>query len=56
MSLFVQAQRLGFTVEGELTPVEGRDSHCRYFVDGAGNTYIVRHGILTIVAADGKVY
>ena len=27
MSLMLQAQRLGFTVAGKLTPVEGRDSH-----------------------------
>ena len=56
MSLYTQAQRLGFTVTGDLTPVEGRDSRCRYFEDEAGNIYIVRYGILTIVAADGKVY
>ncbi len=56
MSLFSQAQRLGFTITGSLTPAEGRDSHCSYFTDEAGNTYIVRHGILTIVAANGKVY
>jgi hypothetical protein len=56
MSLYTQARRLGFIVTGDLTPVEGRDSRCRYFEDEAGNIYIVRYGILTIVAADGKVY
>ena len=56
MSLYTQARRLGFNVMGDLTPVEGRDSRCRYFEDEAGNIYIVRYGILTIVAADGKVY
>ncbi len=56
MSLFAQAQRLGFPVVGKLTPAEGRDSHCRYFLDDAGNTFILRHGILTIVTASGRVY
>jgi hypothetical protein len=31
-------------------------STCRYYEDEAGNVYIVRRGILTIVAANGKVY
>ena len=39
MSLMLQAQRLGFTVAGKLTPVEGRDSRCRYYEDDAGNIY-----------------
>lgn len=56
MSLFAQAQRLGFPVSGDLISVEGRDSRCRYFEDAAGNVYIVRYGILTIIASDGKVY
>ncbi len=56
MSLMLQAQRLGFTVAGKLTPVEGRDSRCRYYEYDAGNIYIVRYGILTIVDASGKVY
>lgn len=56
MSLYLQAQQLGFTVKGDLIPAEGRDSHCSYFEDEEGNTYIVRHGILTIVDASGRVY
>ena len=56
MSLFAQAQQLGLPITGKLIPAEGRDSRCRYFVDEAGNTYIVRYGILTIVAVNGKVY
>ena len=56
MSLFAQAQRLGFPVTGNLIPSEGPDTRCRYYVDEAGNTYIVRYGILTIVAANGKGY
>ncbi len=56
MSLSAQARQLGFAIKGKLTSVEGQDSHCRYFLDEAGNTYIVRHGILTIIGADGKVY
>ena len=56
MPIIAQAQRLGFTVTGSLVPAEGPDSRCSYFEDDAGNTYIVRYGILTIVAANGKVY
>jgi len=56
MSLFAQARQLGFPIAGDLTPSEGRDSRCRYFVDEAGNTYILRYGILTIVAANGQTY
>lgn len=56
MPIQVQANQLGFIVEGKLSPAEGQDSHCQYYVDEAGNNYIVRWGILTIVAANGKVY
>lgn len=56
MSLFTQAQQLGFPIQGKLIPSEGPNTRCRYYVDEAGNTYIVRYGILTIVAANGKVY
>ena len=56
MSVFAQAQHLGFPIKGKLIPSEGPNTRCRYYVDEAGNTYIVRYGILTIVAANGKVY
>ena len=58
MSVSTQAQKLGFTVAGKLSPREGKEPsrRCRYYEDEAGNVYIVRRGILTIVAANGKVY
>ena len=58
MSVSAQARKLGFTVEGKLIPREGKEParRCRYYEDEAGNTYIVRRGILTIIAANGKVY
>lgn len=58
MPVSVQAKLLGFQVAGKLIPREGREParRCRYYEDEAGNLYIVRRGILTIVAADGKVY
>ena len=56
MPIYAQAQQIGFAVKGNLAPTEGQDSHCQYYLDEAGNTYIVRWGILTIVAANGRVY
>ena len=56
MSIYAQARQMGFSVSGALAPSEGQDSHCQYFTDDGGNTYIVRRGILTIISADGKVY
>jgi hypothetical protein len=56
MSIYAQARQMGFSVLGALAPSEGQDSHCQYFTDDGGNTYIVRRGILTIISADGKVY
>lgn len=56
MPIYAQAQQLGFAVKGNLAPTEGQDSHCQYYLDEDGNTYIVRWGILTIVAANGRVY
>jgi hypothetical protein len=56
MPIFAQAQQLGFIVKGSLSPAEGQDTHCQYYHDEAGNTYIVRRGILTIIAANGRVY
>jgi len=58
MSVSAQAQKLGFTVAGKLIPREGKEPvrRCRYYEDEAGNVYVVRRGILTIIAANGKVY
>ena len=56
MSIHAQAHNLGFAISGHLTPVEGRDSRCQYFMDDAGNLFIVRYGVLTIITASGKVY
>ena len=58
MNVSAQAQTLGFPIAGKLTPTEGKEPcrRCRYFKDEAGNIYVVRRGILTIIAADGKVY
>ncbi len=55
MTIFLQANRLGVPVRGQLTQIEGSDRHCRYYMDEAGNTFILYRGILTIVTADGKV-
>ncbi len=58
MSIAAQIQRLGFIISGKLSPMEGReqDRRCQYYADDAGNVYVVRSGILTIIAANGKVY
>lgn len=56
VSIYAQAQQLGFGIVGALSPKEGNDPRCQYYSDDAGNTYIVRWGILTIIAVDGEVY
>lgn len=58
MSLSRQAQRLGFPITGALTRRSERERSRReqLYEDEAGNLYLVRRGILTIVAADGTVY
>ena len=56
MSIYTQARQLGFSIMGKLEPAEGKDLRCQYYTDDSGNTYIVRWGILTIVAANGVVY
>ena len=58
MSIASQIQRLGFIVSVKLSPMECReqDRRCQYYADEAGNVYIVRRSILTIIAANGKVY
>ncbi len=58
MSVRLQAERLGFPVVGDLIRFEGMEpSHLyRCYIDAANNRFIVRRGILTIVAADGTVW
>ena len=58
MSIKAQAERAGFQIVGELTRCVGLEpSHLyQWFLDEAENQYILHRGILTIVAADGKVY
>ena len=58
MSIRAQAERIGFSIVGELTRCMGMEpSHLyRYYLDEAENRYILPRGILTIVAADGTVY
>ena len=57
MSIQAQADALGFTIVGRLTRyAEGDLSRYHYcFLDEAGNLYIIHLGVLTIVAADGRV-
>ena len=58
MSIRAEAERIGFHVVGELkrcTDLEPTHLY-RCFLDEAQNTFILRRGILTIVAADGRVY
>ena len=56
MSIYAQARQLGFSITGALAPIEGKDMRSQYYTDDAGNIYIVRWGILTIIAANGEVY
>ena len=57
MSIQAQADALGFPIVGRLTRyAEGDLSRYHYcFLDEAGNLYIIHLGVLTIVAADGRV-
>ncbi len=57
MSIKKQAERIGFKVVGELTRyMELEPTHLyQCYLDDAANKYILRRGILTIVAADGRV-
>ena len=57
MSIRTQAERIGFHIVGDLKRCMGMEpSHLyRCYFDDAENKYIVYRGILTIVAADGKV-
>ena len=57
MSIRKQAERIGFRIIGDLTRcVDLEPSHLyRCYFDDAENKYILYRGILTIVAADGRV-
>ena len=57
MSIRNQAERIGFRIIGDLRRcVDLEPSHLyRCYFDDAENKYILYRGILTIVAADGRV-
>ena len=57
MSVRKQAERIGFQVVGELTRNTDLEPTHLYqcYLDEAANKYFLRRGILTIVAADGRV-
>ena len=58
MSISAQAERVGFQIVGELTRyIEREPTHLyQCYFDEARNEFIVRRGILTIIAVDGKVF
>ena len=58
MGIRAQAEQIGFRIVGTLERhMELEPTHSyQCFLDEAQNCYILRRGILTIVAADGSVY
>ena len=58
MSVEKQAQNLGFRIIGNLRRCTDLEQSKRYlcFVDDANNEYVLYRGVLTIIAADGKIY
>jgi len=58
MGIKAQAEKIGFQIIGELTRcVDMEPTHLyQCYFDEAQNEFILRRGILTIVAADGKVF
>ena len=58
MSIMAQAEKIGFHIVGELTRCVDREpTHLyRCYLDEAKNEFILRRGILTIIASDGSVY
>ena len=58
MSIKAQAEKIGFQIVGTLTRRTDYEPTHLYqcFFDEAQNRYILHHGILTIIAADGTVY
>lgn len=57
MSVREQAQNFGFEIVGILARRSDLEysRYERIYLDDAGNEYILRHGILTIITADGGV-
>ena len=58
MGIQMQAESMGFRIVGTLVRHRELESTHVYqcFLDEAENEYILRRGILTIIAADGMVY
>ena len=58
MGIKAHAEKIGFQIIGELTRcVDMEPTHLyQCYFDEAQNEFILRRGILTIVAADGKVF
>jgi hypothetical protein len=58
MGIRAQAEKIGFRIVGTLIRCrEFEPTHLyQCFFDEAQNEYILRRGILTIIAADGTVY
>ena len=58
MSIRTQAALRGFEIIGDLSRYpDGDFSRYHYcFIDEAENLYVIHLGVLTILAADGKVY
>ena len=58
MGIQAQARSIGFSIVGALIRHRELEPTHLYqcFFDEADNRYILRRGILTIVAADGTVY
>ena len=57
MSIRQQAKNLGFEIIGKLVRRSEYEYTWRerFYVDEAGNEYILRRGILTIITAEGGV-
>ena len=57
MSIRKQAKILGFEIVGKLTRHSELElfHYEKFYIDEAGNEYILRRGVLTIVTADGGV-
>ncbi len=58
MGIRAQAERIGFQVIGELTRCTDREPTHLYqcYFDEARNEFVLRRGILTIIASDGTVF
>ena len=58
MGIHIQAESMGFRIVGTLVRHRELEPTHVYqcFLDEAENEYILRRGILTIIAADGRVY